>query len=67
VLYRPDRKEVGTFGEKLRLRSDLIKAGDAISNDRQTLKFSSASVKRRDELGEVITAFNQMYRQSRAA
>ncbi len=47
----------------LRLRNDLINAGDAISNDRQTPQFYSTSVKRRDELGEVITAFNQMYRQ----
>jgi len=47
----------------LRLRSDLIKAGDAISNDRQAQPFYSTSVKRRDELGDVITAFNQMYQQ----
>lgn len=47
----------------LRLRSDLIKAGDAISNDRQPPPFYSTTVKRRDELGDVITAFNQMFGQ----
>jgi len=47
----------------LRLRSDLIKAGDAISNDRQTPQFDSTSINRRDELGEVIAAFRQMYQQ----
>ncbi|MGI9535972.1 MAG: PP2C family protein-serine/threonine phosphatase [Desulfocapsaceae bacterium] len=47
----------------LRLRSDLIKAGDAISNDRQAQPFYSTSVKRRDELGDVITTFTQMYQQ----
>ena len=47
----------------LKLRSDLIKAGDAISNDRQAQPFYSTSVKRRDELGDVITAFNHMYQQ----
>ena len=47
----------------LRLRSDLIKAGDAISNDRQPQPFYSTTVTRRDELGDVISAFNQMYQQ----
>lgn len=47
----------------LRLREDLIKAGEVISHDGQTPKFKSADFSRRDELGEVITAFNQMYHQ----
>lgn len=47
----------------LRLRSDLIKAGDAISNDHQPPPFYSTTVKRRDELGDVIAAFNQMFQQ----
>jgi len=47
----------------LRLRSDLIKAGDAISKDRQPQPFYSTTVKRRDELGDVITAFNHMFQQ----
>ena len=47
----------------LRLRKDLTEAGDAISNDRDTPEFYTASVHRRDELGEVINAFNQMYNQ----
>jgi serine phosphatase RsbU (regulator of sigma subunit) len=47
----------------LELRKDLIRAGEAISEDGETPEFYSASVKRRDELGEVIGAFNQMYRQ----
>ena len=47
----------------LELRKDLISAGEVISEDGETPEFYSASVKRRDELGEVIGAFNQMYRQ----
>ena len=47
----------------LRLRNDLIKAGDAISKDQQPPPFYSTTVKRRDELGDVITAFNQMFEQ----
>lgn len=47
----------------LRLREDLVKAGDAISHDSRTPKFQSADFNRQDELGEVITAFNQMYHQ----
>lgn len=47
----------------LRLREDLIKAGEVISHDGQTPKFKSADFNRRDELGDVITAFNQMYHQ----
>lgn len=47
----------------LRLRNDLIKAGEAISKDQQPPPFYSTTVKRRDELGDVITAFNQMFDQ----
>ncbi|MFZ1199917.1 MAG: SpoIIE family protein phosphatase [Desulfobacterales bacterium] len=46
----------------LRLRKDLVLAGEAISNDRSTPEFFSAAVQRQDELGDVIAAFNQMYR-----
>ena len=47
----------------LRLRGDLVKAGDAISNDHETPEFSSATTQRQDELGEVIAAFKKMYHQ----
>lgn len=47
----------------LNLRSDLVSAGDAIIKDRGTPEFYSASLHRRDELGDVIAAFIQMYRQ----
>lgn len=47
----------------LRLREDLVKAGEAIRHDQKTPGFYSASVHRQDELGEVITAFRQMYSQ----
>ncbi|MHC4244992.1 MAG: PP2C family protein-serine/threonine phosphatase, partial [Planctomycetota bacterium] len=47
----------------LRLREDLVKAGEAISRDQPTPDFYSASIQRRDELGEVIQAFRQMYTQ----
>ncbi len=45
----------------LRLRKDLILAGEALSNDSETPDFYAESVHRRDELGEVIKAFKQMY------
>ena len=44
----------------LRLRQDLVAAGEAISLDRPTPDFYSASVTRNDELGDVINAFRQM-------
>ena len=47
----------------LNLRQDLVGAGEALSNDQQTPAFYSATVQRDDELGEVIGAFRQMYRQ----
>jgi len=47
----------------LKLRQDLVRAGEALSNDQQTPEFYSATVQRNDELGEVIGAFRQMYRQ----
>ena len=47
----------------LRLREDLVKAGEAISRDKKTPEFYSASVQRQDELGEVISAFRKMYTQ----
>ncbi|XZN99990.1 MAG: adenylate/guanylate cyclase domain-containing protein [Microcoleus sp.] len=45
----------------LRLRDDLIAAGDALSQNRIQPDFYSFSVKRDDELGEVMVAFNQMF------
>lgn len=45
----------------LRLRDDLIAAGDALSKDQEKLDFYSLSVTRKDELGEVLAAFNQMF------
>ena len=47
----------------LNLRNDLIYAGEALSKDRQTPDFYSANIQRNDEMGEVIGAFRQMYRQ----
>ena len=47
----------------LRLREDLVKAGEAISRDQKRPEFYSASDQRQDELGEVISAFRQMYTQ----
>jgi serine phosphatase RsbU (regulator of sigma subunit) len=47
----------------LNLRNDLIRAGDALSQDQQTPEFYSANIQRNDELGEVIGAFRKMYRQ----
>ena len=47
----------------LRLREDLLRAGEAISKDQPTPEFHSAASHRRDELGEVIGALHQMYGQ----
>ena len=47
----------------LRLRKDLLQAGEAIIKDQPTPEFHSAATHRRDELGEVIVAFHQMYGQ----
>jgi len=47
----------------LRLRADLIRAGEAISRDQKTPEFYSASIQRQDELGEVIEAFRKMFKQ----
>ncbi|MCG8365482.1 MAG: ATP-binding protein, partial [Pseudanabaenales cyanobacterium] len=45
----------------LRLRDDLLLAAEQdIEAERQTANFYSLSVHRRDELGEVMTAFNAM-------
>ncbi len=45
----------------LSLRKDLIRAGEALSDDQPTPEFYSADIQRKDELGEVIGAFRQMY------
>jgi serine phosphatase RsbU (regulator of sigma subunit) len=47
----------------LNLRNDLVRAGEALSQDQQTPEFYSANIQRNDELGEVIGAFHRMYRQ----
>jgi serine phosphatase RsbU (regulator of sigma subunit) len=47
----------------LNLRRDLITAGEAIVRDAPAPAFYAARMDRRDELGEVITAFSRMYRQ----
>ncbi len=47
----------------LNLRNDLIHAGETLSKDQQPPGFYSADIQRNDEMGEVIRAFRQMYRQ----
>ncbi|MDT9199061.1 adenylate/guanylate cyclase domain-containing protein [Limnospira sp. PMC 1042.18] len=47
----------------LNLRQDLIKAGSAITNHQLPPQFYAASVQSRDELGDVISAFMDMYNQ----
>lgn len=46
-----------------RLRRDLLTAGNAIYNDHHSPKFTSTSLKRNDELGDVISAFHKMFDQ----
>jgi len=45
----------------LRLRDDLMAAGETITQEKNYVKFYSISAKRNDELGQVMVAFNQMY------
>lgn len=45
----------------LHLRQDLITAGESLSKDKNNPNFYSLSVKRQDELGEVMEAFNSMF------
>ncbi len=45
----------------LRLRDDLMAAAEAISKETVNPNFYSLSVKRNDELGDVMAAFNQMF------
>jgi signal transduction histidine kinase len=45
------------------LRQDLLNAGAAILEDRSPPKFESLARVRQDELGDVISAFSQMYQQ----
>ncbi len=45
----------------LQLRDDLLAAGEALSQDLPAPNFYSCSVKRTDELGEVMQAFKQMF------
>jgi serine phosphatase RsbU (regulator of sigma subunit) len=47
----------------LRLRRDLISAGNAIQQDIQAPEFQTGRESRRDELGEVIAAFIRTFKQ----
>lgn len=47
----------------LKLRRDLLAAGEAVSRDAPAPDFYSAQVPRSDELGEVINAFQRMFGQ----
>lgn len=45
----------------LRLRNDLMYAGEALSQDKTDCQFYSLSAHRKDELGEVMVAFKEMF------
>lgn len=47
----------------LKLRRDLGLAGEAVRYDRPTPQFDSTTIKRQDELGDVVKAFEQMFQQ----
>jgi len=51
----------------LKLRKDLVDAGEAIAQDQPAPDFFSSRYERKDELGEVIVAFRQMYQQITSA
>lgn len=46
----------------LRLRKDLVAAGEAVSRDQEPPPFNAEFTRREDELGDVIYAFRQMFR-----
>lgn len=46
-----------------RLRRDLLAAGEAVFYDKTPPQFFSSTIRREDELGDVISAFNQMFNQ----
>ncbi|MDJ0591933.1 MAG: PP2C family protein-serine/threonine phosphatase [Pleurocapsa sp. MO_226.B13] len=45
------------------LRRDLLVAGETVYHDRNPPEFYSASIQRKDELGDVIAAFKRMFAQ----
>ncbi len=45
----------------LQLRDDLNKVGDALKTDQSQVNFSSLQLRRKDEFGDVLAAFNIMY------
>ncbi|MGB5970744.1 MAG: adenylate/guanylate cyclase domain-containing protein [Spirulinaceae cyanobacterium] len=45
----------------VQLRNDLVTLGEIVSQENSQQNFSSLSCQRNDELGEVISAFKQMY------
>jgi adenylate cyclase len=45
----------------LKLREDLELVADSISQDQMNLQFHSMATSRTDEVGDVMSAFNQMY------
>ena len=47
----------------LKLRRDLLAAGEAVSRDAPAPNFYAAQIQRSDELGEVIDAFQRMFGQ----
>ncbi|MBL1173859.1 adenylate/guanylate cyclase domain-containing protein [Pantanalinema sp. GBBB05] len=49
----------------LRLRDDLLAAGEAITKDLSDPKFAAMAVQRQDELGEVTAAFHDLFRRVR--
>lgn len=51
----------------LSLRGDLARAGKAVLTDDVAPQFDSTRIQRRDEIGEVITAFEQMFSQIQQA
>lgn len=47
----------------LKLRKDLIRAGEVLAEEREAAEFESLAYYRPDELGETILAFGQMFEQ----
>jgi adenylate cyclase len=45
----------------LKIREDLLAAGEALSQDKQDVKFYAITNRRKDELGDVMQAFCEMF------